>query len=195
MRKLTLLTLPLLLSVFAASARPDYLYTFSFTPTTGTIESFGFSFTVPTFVTTGQSPAFTPFTMTDGTRTSAMMTQDFVYYDGTVGLECFEFGTATNAVLGPCGEASGSPNGGVLTLEAFSGLPTGTGIYSLPDSSASFNNTSPPGVGSQGTGSLIISNTSVPEPASVVFLVTVAALIDWRFRRGLGGRPTSGKLA
>jgi hypothetical protein len=52
MRKHTFLA-AFLLSVFAASARADLIYSFSFTPTSGSIESFAFSFDVPTYVTTG----------------------------------------------------------------------------------------------------------------------------------------------
>jgi hypothetical protein len=112
-RNCTLLAM-LLLSTFAASARASQIYSFSFTPTSGPIESFGFSFTVPTFVTTGQSPAFTPITITDGTN-SETLSLDFAETPG--GYSCFEFGTATDSTLnngGLCGVEWGPPNGGVF---------------------------------------------------------------------------------
>src|SRR5579863_2124405 len=93
------IALAVLLTLCAVSARAGPLvYDFSFTPTSGPVEAFEFSFVVPSFVTNGQTPAFTPFTITDGTN-SVTMTQDLFVYNIN---SCFEFGTAVNSSLGDC---------------------------------------------------------------------------------------------
>src|SRR5579863_2964845 len=93
------IALAVLLMSGAVSARASaLLYDFTFTPTSGTVKAFEFSFVVPSFVTNGQSPAFTPFTITDGTN-SATMTQDLFVYNLN---SCFEFVTAVNSSLGDC---------------------------------------------------------------------------------------------
>jgi len=68
LRLLTVLVVALsALSLFtlAGTAHADLLYQFDVTDG-GFLCPFSFSFTVPTFVTLGQSPAFTPFTVTAG---------------------------------------------------------------------------------------------------------------------------------
>ena len=57
----------LALVTLTGTAHADLLYQFDVHETTMPslgFQSFSFSFTVPTFVATGQSPAFTPFTIT-----------------------------------------------------------------------------------------------------------------------------------
>jgi hypothetical protein len=62
----------LVLCALAGAAHGSVLYQFNVTATGG-IDPFSFSFTVPSFVTAGQSPAFTPFNVTDGTHTWTMI--------------------------------------------------------------------------------------------------------------------------
>ena len=125
MRKHTFLAV-FLLSVFAASARADLIYSFSFTPTSGSIESFAFSFDVPTYVTTGQSPAFDPFTITDGTH-SASITEDLA--ENITSGSCFVFLTATGASSDSDCDVDVHPNGAAVLMEASGGLPTTTGTF------------------------------------------------------------------
>ena len=55
-------------------AHADLMYQFDVHETTSLgFQPFSFSFTVPTFVTAGQSPAFTPFTVTFGTHSYKMI--------------------------------------------------------------------------------------------------------------------------
>ena len=95
----TLYWLALAIALAAPAARASLLYQFSYTSPTPTLNSFSFSLASPTFITSG-SPAFTPFTVTDGT-TSWTMTQDLVVQAN--GFSCFEFGTAYGATLLGCG--------------------------------------------------------------------------------------------
>jgi hypothetical protein len=156
------------LSLFAAPhARASVIYTFSYDPTSGPIESFSFSFTSPTFVTSGQSPAFTPFTVTDGTK-SFTLTQDLFSSSG--GLACYGFATATNASLNPCGGSASEPNGGFLTFAALGSLPTAAGIYALSNASGAFETGGFTSEDTSGTATLTISGT--PEPASLYLLGT-----------------------
>ena len=77
---------------FTVSARADLLYSFALTPSSGPIQNFSFSFTVPAFATAGATPAFTPFNVTDGTHTWSMV-QDFVGLGGCGG--SFSFATVS----------------------------------------------------------------------------------------------------
>jgi hypothetical protein len=72
----------LLLVTLAGTAHADLLYQFDVTPDSFA-SPFSFSFTVPTFVTFGQSPAFTPFTVTAGTH-SYKMINDLVGLEGVL---------------------------------------------------------------------------------------------------------------
>lgn len=125
MRSYTFLAV-FLLSVFAASARADLIYSFSFTPSQGPIESFAFSFDVPTYVTTGQSPAFDPFTLTDGTN-SASLTEDVA--ENITSGNCFVFLTATDASSNSQCDIDVGPDGAAVRMLASGGLPTTTGTF------------------------------------------------------------------
>jgi hypothetical protein len=81
----------------AGTARADLLYQFSLNASEG-IEASSFSLTVPTFVTAGESPEFTPFTLTDGTHTWTFV-DDLAASSG--GLTCFLFGTGGRLVSPP----------------------------------------------------------------------------------------------
>lgn len=192
MRNLTLLTLMILGALFAVSARADEMYTLSFATTSGQIESFGFSFIVPTFVTTGQSPAFTPFTITDGTNTSAPLSLDLAENLGS-GASCFSFATATNATIdpppnGPCNSEWNAPNGGfVQFLFLGNALPTAEGTYTGPGSVAGFYFGPSSADFSIGTGVLTISApSSVPEPTSVILMSTTLLEVAFVARKRLG---------
>jgi hypothetical protein len=173
----------LVLSVFAASARADLLYSFSYTSRHGPIESFEFSFTVPTFVTEGQSPAFTPFVVTDGT-TRWTIDEDLVTtfcgssctsFPSTGENACFMFGTSTYTTLIP-GCADRVSFGGLeIDFSALTPLPTAKGVYTYnatAHSTAPFDD-------SAGNGQLTIS----PEPSPVVLLLTVLLGVAFAARK------------
>lgn len=177
MSKLTLLA-AFAFSVGAFSARADILYNFSFTPTStlyGTeIEAFSFSFTVPAFVTSGESPAFSPVTMTDGVN-SATLTGDLA--ENAAGLSCFTFATAANATLySDCGTGLNPPNGGSFVAD-FEGasLPTAVGTYTTEVGDAVFYYG--PGGGSTNLdstyGKVVMTVSSVPEPSSVILTASM----------------------
>lgn len=184
MRKHHLLAV-LLLSVFVASARADQLYTFSFTQTGGQIESFAVSFTVPTFVTTGQSPSFTPFTLTDGTH-SVTLTEDLAVQGAAFG--DFEFDTPTDASLAATGGITWNPPAGGAVIFELSSLPTTDGTYDPAYGGGFYYGASSSDVEDlSGTAQLTISQT--PEPSSVILLLTtllaVALMARKRIAQGL----------
>jgi len=167
--------------ILAGSARADLLYQFSLNASGG-IHAAAFSFTVPTFVTTGESPAFTPFTLTDGTHT-------WTFVEGVaanlVGLGCFAFGTGGTATLGPdCGTGVQSSPDAAFLLQMDGGLPTATGTYSL-DGRGIFDfpgGQQVLGIGGAPhlTGNLVITIpiNPVPEP-SMWLLVPTAVGLAW----------------
>lgn len=164
MRKHHLLCLGVvLLLILAASARADELYSFSFTNTGGPIESFSFSFTVPTFVTAGESPSFTPFTITDGTN-SVTLTEDLAV--AGIGFGDFEFGTSTGSTLESGGITWSPPDGGAIIFDLAS-LPTADGTYSFEATGGGFYYASGEDL-LDGTATLTIS--AVPEPTSVILM-------------------------
>jgi hypothetical protein len=101
--KLLLLTLGSA-SMIQVPLRADEIYTFTFTQTGGKIESFAFSVTVPTFATSGQTPVFTPFTITDGTISATLAMDLFSNgYIGSYSYGCFGFASASEVLsLLPC---------------------------------------------------------------------------------------------
>ncbi len=117
----------LALALFAGSALADETYDFSFTPTTddvGTlIEAFNLSFTVPTFVTSGQTPSFTPVTMTDGTN-SATLTTALASTDGSISYQTAGFYTGSKL-----DETFGSVT---LAISSPSAVPEPSGIFLTP---------------------------------------------------------------
>jgi hypothetical protein len=165
------ITLAILLTFSAAAARAGALtYDFTFTPTSGPVEAFEFSFVVPSFVTNGQSPAFTPFTITDGTN-SATITQDLFVSDLN---SCFEFGTAVNASLGDCTTAYSGAGGGTLYFTISTPPPAATGTYAL-GGIAGFTIPGNSTDSSFGNVNLTISNT--PEPGSALLLLCGIAVM------------------
>ncbi|HVZ60059.1 MAG TPA: PEP-CTERM sorting domain-containing protein [Terriglobales bacterium] len=161
----------------ASSARADELYAFSFTTTGGPdfglpIQSFSFSFTVPTFVVANNATlisTFTPFNITDGITTWTI-TQALA---GNNTHDCFLFGSAGAILDGPgCG---GSTPLNQVLMRFDPGLflyPTATGTSS-DSGSINFAN----GI-TFGTWSLVVSDvtrpTTVPEPSSLLLLASGA---------------------
>jgi hypothetical protein len=173
--------LTLAVCIAGGIAHADIEYQFNINAT-GPMDAFSFSFTSPTFVGGGATPAFTPFTVMDDLtpQNSWTMTQDLVCGNPTL----FEFGTAgadlfsitTGAFIG-CGFGVNPPDGGFSLY--ISALPMATGTY---------------GLGGQGdflfaggfdssnlTGTLTVSD--VPEPTSILLLGSILAAVGWRVRR------------
>lgn len=118
-------------SMLAGVVHADVLYQFDVNAPPYGIEAFSFSFTAPTFVTSG-SPPFTPFVVTDGTNLWTMSDDaaaSVVSNDGST-FGCFAFGTSgtTLGVSGSgCGvEVLGPPDGGMWFL-LNNEMPTTTG--------------------------------------------------------------------
>jgi PEP-CTERM motif len=185
------------LVTLAGTAHADLLYQFDvhevggFGGATVGIQPFSFSFTVPTFVTAGQSPAFTPFTV-DLTSTT-LGNHSYKMIDDVAGaVGCFGFDTGgTNTALPDCSFSAPDSNldgDGAFRLGTPGGLPTATGLQTLTAFSA--------GVFSAGAsapadaffgGTLdITSVTSVPEPASVALLSLGVVAVGWRLRKRRG---------
>ena len=132
------------LVTLAGPAHADLLYQFDvhevggFGGATVGIQPFSFSFTVPTFVTAGQSPAFTPFTVTFGTHSYKMINDLAGTAFGPTG--CFLFGTGgTGVILPGCTISVPTTDGdGTLQLDVPGGLPTATGMRTLGVSAGFF---------------------------------------------------------
>jgi len=180
----------LLFPAFATCAHADYLYSFTFTPETiafGTveIESFSFSFTVPNFVAAGQSPAFSSFTLTDGTNTSIPITMALADTDSSGG--CFDFISASNAFFGTNCGGGGMAGVAILTSDGAGffapiSLPTAVGTYNAGGAYATFfHGDSKSGLDqTDGSVSLVVSETSptsAPEPTTVSLLASLIILM------------------
>jgi len=170
------------LSAMTGSARAaDLLYAFDLTG--DFLTPFSFSFTVPDFVTSGQSPAFSPFTITNGTD-SWVMTQDLAA--SQFGEGCFSFASAGGGVNN-CGWSSG-PNEGSFVVSLPGGLPTATGTYIF---NLGFGDFEAPGfsVSPGFAGSVTISSvtTATPEPPTITLFGGIIAI--WIFSRRSGRRP------
>lgn len=160
-----------------AGCQASELYTFSYAAATGPIQSFSFSFTSPTFVADGESPAFIPFSVTDGAKSWAM-TRDWVMMNPPDG--CFLFGTPKTDTIAtaPCGMALGGDNSGGLLLDFYGGLPSQSGIFPANPFFGVF--TEPSGVhlmgptafglASAGYVTLTITDVVAPEPSSLALM-------------------------
>lgn len=170
MKKLPLaLAAIIALSLFAStSARADVIYTFDYTPSAGQIEAFSFTIDSPTFITSGQSPAFTPFTVTDGTH-SFTLSKELI---STTGQQtCYTFGSATHSGVFPCGFAATYPDGDALTLFGSGTLPTEAGNYVIPSAGGIFffgGSTD----SMTGSATLNVALSQTPEPGSLFLLGT-----------------------
>jgi hypothetical protein len=177
-------------------------YKFTYTATSGPIESFDFSLASSTFITsTSGSPPFTPFTITDGIN-SWRMTQDATGFSPpTTGDICF--GTAGVLMTSTSCGASFHPPNGFLLITFIDGLPSSKGKF-VSNFGGSFYVTVP-GTGTfdgqnfinLGTGSLYLtirgaSHESVPEPPTIVLLgMAIGSVLALRKRIPLGQRLSS----
>jgi hypothetical protein len=168
------------------SARASLVYDFH-VGAAGGIDAFSFSFTVPSFVGEGQSPAFAPFTVTDGTHTWTMI-NDLTGHTAGVPSGCFMFDNGgTSSLQPPCGVGVFAPPDGALMLTLGVGvpLPTATGVYTLSgsglfDFAGGTLQTSP-------VGTLDITGAPVPEPRTCIGLFSIAvAALWWKQRKRLG---------
>jgi len=181
--------LPLVTLVGMAHA--DLLYQFDVHETTAPpigFQPFSFSFTVPTFVTDGQSPAFTPFTVTFGTHSYKMINDLAVTAPPGTGNFCFDTG---GMILNPdCSidvPQISNDGEGAFDLETPGGLPTATGTQTLAGSFGAFGTATDAAVFPFFDGTLdITSVTSVPEPASLALLSLGIAAVGWRLRKRRG---------
>jgi hypothetical protein len=170
---------------FCGSARASLVYDFNI-DAAGGIDAFSFSFTVPSFVGEGESPAFAPSTVTDGTHTWTII-NDLTGSTSGVPVGCFMFDNGgTSSFDLPCGVGVAAPPDGALYLNLDGGLPlpTATGVYTLSGSGL-FDV-----AGEQSTlitapvGTLDISESPVPEPPAVTGLLGIAvAALGWKLRR------------
>jgi hypothetical protein len=197
MRKTLWITLAVLfVTIVVPTAKADLHYQFTYTATSGPIESFDFSLTPPTFITSTSGPLpFTPFTITDGVN-SWTLTQDVTAFSlPTTGDICF--GTAgtlmTSSQTGGCG-ASYHPPDGFLEISFINGLPSTRGEF-VSNFGGSFYVSEPVEGTSNGqdtldlgTGSLDLTiRGAVPEPPTIVLLgMAIGSALALRKRISLG---------
>jgi hypothetical protein len=169
----------------ASAVADSILYTFHITPIAiDGVDPFTFSFTTPSFLTSGQSITFTPFNITDGITTWTI-TQGEASQLGSGGPACFEFATASDGIIDPCAAGVGNapPGAGITTRLADGSLPTATGVYALSFATVLVD----PGEGSSSTDSTLdvtsIATAPIPEPASIGLVGIGVALMGWLYIR------------
>ena len=174
-RILTLSTL--VLCAFVGTAHADLMYTFNVTG--GNVQPFSFSFTVTTFVTSGQFPPFAPFTVTDGTHSWEMV------YDeagsGCPSATSWNFGTAGGSNFAKCGGVPGPPEG-QFYLD-FGTLPTQTGTFTASGHDVLDFTGGADSSDMSGTLDITSTTAAVPEPTGIALLSTVLAAVGWKMRK------------
>lgn len=177
----------------AGMAHANLIYDFNIGAASG-LNAFSFSFTVPSFVGEGQSPAFTPFNVTDGTHTWTMIDDLTGHSSGVPPLGCFMFDNGgTSSFFPPCSvTVPGPTDGGLALLTNTLSMPTATGAYSLSGGGA----LKYPGglLLPTFTGTLDITSTAVPEPASISLLGIAVATLGWKLRIRLVASRISGTV-
>jgi hypothetical protein len=168
----------------AGGARANLIYDFNI-GAAGPIHAFSFSFTVPSFVGVGQSPPFTPFTVTDGTHTWTMI-NDLTGLTGGVPSGCFMFDNGGSSNFNPpCGvDVLIPPDGAFYLITPFMPLPTATGAYSLSGAGL-FDYPGSSTLVTSPSGTLDITSTSTPEPASIGLLSVAVGILAWGLRKRL----------
>ena len=188
-----------LASLLAAAlpAQANLIYAFSYTAERGPIQSFSFSMLSPTFISPG-TPAFSPFTITDGSAVFAIQQDSVAISTGQFlgsqliapGDGCFSFGSS-GSVLSPCSWAL--PNTPGLSMAAFTvtvpgGPPSQTGTFSdlVFDGDTLLQPTLAEepfydccGIQRTGTFQLTITQvpTQIPEPSGMALLVAGISII------------------
>lgn len=190
-----------LLLLAVPDARADYLYSFNYQATSGAIQTFSFSFTTPALITVppDYSPAFTPFTFTDGTTTWTM-DQAVAGFDTVYNRGCFDFGSPDAAVFGDCYWGFGTlPTSGAIYIAFTGGLPNSVGTFTSDQFEGAswstilnndrFFSHNAGALPDTGTFTLTISQaqTPVPEPSSLLLLASGAVALIGRFRKPVRG--------
>jgi hypothetical protein len=178
--------LPSFLLLAALPAFGSYMYDFSYTPTTGPVQSVSFEIDSAGIPLNGAF-SFTPFNVVEGSNTESI-TQgyaDVIDLSGTDYM-CFAFGTA-NAFLGP-GCSAGVNNPPLSLFLGFNFFPLPASSMNVP---GTYNTSSdqfldwggtdpafPNGVFGRGNMSLTITATPEPSSRTIVFagLVSLLAL-------------------
>lgn len=180
MRTITFGTLAIL--IIAGTARADIEYSFDVNGA-GSVKPFSFSFIAPTFVTAGESPAFTPFTVSNNSGFQWTPVLDMAGFNSTSNYNCFEFVTdapGTTTFDSNCeGGFLTGPNAFLITLTASGPLPAATGLYNYNTEIAPVIN----GAVTVVFGTATLSITDVPEPASAALVGMVLAAFAWRARK------------
>jgi hypothetical protein len=178
-------TVALIILAFSGVARASLVYDFKIGAADG-IDAFSFSFTVPSFVGDGQSPAFASFSVTDGTHTWTMINDLTGHiFGGSSGCFMFDNG-GTSSLQPPCGVGVFAPPDGALFLTLAGGvpLPTATGVYSLSGGGLFDFVGGAATLQTQPAGTLSVS--AVPEPGTGVGLLSIAAVaLGWQLRKKL----------
>jgi hypothetical protein len=161
-------------TVVPVSADPLF-YEFTYTATSGQIESFDFSFPSSAFITSaGESPTFAPFTIGNGVN-SWTFTQDLTGFSPrTTGIICF--GTA-GALLSIGCTGSFHPPDGELFISFIDGLPSTTGTFISNFGGAFYTDSNHQDTISLGTGTLQLTVSDVPESSTIVLLGTVICAV------------------